>query len=71
MYGLRYAARNGVRNRGIIETRTATDAPPQPGRQRRLPPGARLKDLGGKRFAFSKMGMGGIEVLGKIKGVTS
>jgi len=30
--------------------------------------GARLKDLGGKRFAFSKMGMGGIEVIGEIKG---
>ncbi|MCL2220282.1 MAG: hypothetical protein FWC23_09090 [Chitinispirillia bacterium] len=32
--------------------------------------GARLKDLGGKRFAFYKMGMGGIELVGKIKGVT-
>jgi hypothetical protein len=31
--------------------------------------GASLKDLGKKWFAFSKMGMGGIELLGKIKGV--
>jgi hypothetical protein len=31
--------------------------------------GASLKDLGKKWFAFSKMGMGGIEVIGKIKGV--
>jgi len=33
--------------------------------------GARLKDLGGKGFAFYKMGMGGIDLLGKIKGVTA
>ncbi|MCL2182900.1 MAG: hypothetical protein FWB85_05455 [Chitinispirillia bacterium] len=32
--------------------------------------GARFKDLGGKRFAFSKMGMGGLDLLGEIKGVT-
>ena len=31
--------------------------------------GASLKDLGKKWFAFSKMDMGGIEVIGKIKGV--
>jgi len=31
---------------------------------------ASLKDLGKKWFAFSKMGMGGIELIGKIKGVT-
>jgi hypothetical protein len=33
--------------------------------------GASLKDLGRKWFAFSKMDMGGIEVIGKIKGVTA
>jgi len=33
--------------------------------------GARLKDLGRKGFAFFKMGMGGIEVIGEIKGVTA
>jgi len=32
--------------------------------------GASLKDLGKKWFAFSKMDMGGIEVLGKIKGLS-
>jgi len=32
--------------------------------------GASLKDLGGKGIAFFKRGMGGIEVIGKIKGVT-
>ncbi|MCL2219175.1 MAG: virulence RhuM family protein [Chitinispirillia bacterium] len=32
--------------------------------------GASLKDLGRKWFAFSKMGMGGLDLLGKIKGVT-
>jgi len=32
--------------------------------------GARLKDLGGKWFAFSKMGVGELDLLGKIKGVT-
>jgi len=31
---------------------------------------ARLEDLGGKWFAFYKMGMGGLDLLGKIKGVT-
>jgi len=33
--------------------------------------GASLKDLGRKWFAFSKMGMGGLDLLGKIKGVTA
>jgi len=33
--------------------------------------GARLEDLGGKGFAFYKMGVGGIEVIGEIKGVTA
>jgi len=49
--------------------------PPQP---HRIPDGkdacrlgARLKDLGGKGFAFFKRGMGGIEVIGEIKGVTA
>jgi hypothetical protein len=32
---------------------------------------ASLKDLGKKWFAFSKMGMGGLDLLGKIKRVTS
>jgi hypothetical protein len=48
------------------------------GHRRRSPTGkdachldASLKDFGKKWFAFSKMGMGGIELLGKIKGVTA
>ncbi|MCL2242138.1 MAG: hypothetical protein FWC04_06405 [Chitinispirillia bacterium] len=47
---------------GGSETRIATDAAPQPDTNKdacRL--GASLKDLGRKWFAFSKMGMGGLD----------